>query len=213
MSQQGDKAVRPSYWMQACHELQTRDARMAALIAAYDGELLSSHGDAFVTLARAIVGQQVSVLAADRLWARLTAALGAVTPQAIVGAEVAVLRAAGLSQRKVEYLRDLAAHFVSGGIDPRGWAQKTDEAIIAELTAVRGIGRWTAQMFLIFHLLRPDVWPYDDLGLRRALVQHYGLPEEAAPRFWLEAGERWRPWRTVATWYLWRSLDPVPVAY
>ncbi|BBD77015.1 HhH-GPD family protein [Hydrogenophilus thermoluteolus] len=206
--------VRPPYWETACAELRARDPKMAELIAQYDGELLGSHGDPFVTLARAIVGQQVSVVAADRLWERFTAAVdGVVSPERVWAVEPEVLRGAGLSARKVEYLRDLARHAQEGSLDPERWAEMSDEAIIGALTAVRGIGRWTAEMFLIFHLLRPDVWPADDLGLRKALVARYGLPAKQPLAAWRSAGERFRPWRTVATWYLWRSLDPVAVAY
>jgi DNA-3-methyladenine glycosylase II len=147
------------------------------------------------------------------VWRRLLATLPAPTPQAVAATAPEVLRACGLSARKVEYLRDLAGHFLAGRLHTARWDAMDDSAIIAELTDVRGIGRWTAEMFLIFHLWRPDVWPIDDLGLRRALVRHAGLPEKAPRRVWLEAGERWRPWRTAATWYFWRSLEAAPVIY
>jgi DNA-3-methyladenine glycosylase II len=114
---------------------------------------------------------------------------------------------------KAEYAIDLASHFSEGRIHPRRWARMADEDIIAELIDVRGIGRWTAEMFLIFHLLRPNVWPVDDLGLLKAVSLHYGNGGKITPRIANELGERWQPWRTVATWYLWRSLDPVAVAY
>lgn len=204
--------LHPSYWREACAELASRDAVLAELIARYEGELLASHGDPFVTLARAIVGQQVSVAAADRLWVRLGAALGGViAPERVIATPPEALRAAGLSRQKVAYLRDLAEH--ARRWEPAAWGALSDEALIRELTTVQGIGRWTAEMFLIFHLLRPDVWPADDLGLRRALVQFYGVAADSRPAVWRAAGERFRPWRTVATWYLWRALDPVPVAY
>lgn len=203
----------PDYWQEAGRELAHRDAVMASLVARYARPGLASRADPFGTLARSIVGQQISVRAADAVWARFAAALGAVTPEAVAAAGVAGLAGCGLSQRKIEYLVDLAAHFVSGRIDPARWSGLDDEAVIAELTDVRGIGRWTAEMFLIFHLLRPDVFPLDDTGLQRAVFEHYFGGEKQTLRVVAQLSERWRPWRTVATWYLWRSLDPVPVEY
>jgi DNA-3-methyladenine glycosylase II len=125
----------------------------------------------------------------------------------------AVLRGCGLSQRKAEYLADLAGHFASGRLDPRSWRKLDDEALIAALVDVKGIGRWTAEMFLIFHELRPDVLPIDDLGLQRAMAIHYRNGRPFTRRAMIAHAESWRPWRSVATWYLWRSLDPIPVEY
>lgn len=186
---------------------------MAGLIERYAGLGLSSRGDAFGTLARSIVGQQISVKAADAVWARFAAAVGAVTPAAVLAAGPAGLTDCGLSKRKIEYVVDLAGHFASGRIEPSRWARMEDDAIIGELVDVRGIGRWTAEMFLIFNLLRPDVFPLDDIGLQRAAFGFYFGGEKQPRRVLAELGERWRPWRTVATWYLWRSLDPIPVEY
>ncbi|HPU80916.1 MAG TPA: DNA-3-methyladenine glycosylase 2 family protein, partial [Accumulibacter sp.] len=123
------------------------------------------------------------------------------------------LRACGLSARKVEYVVDLARHFDDGQIDVAHWSAMSDSEIISELTAVRGIGVWTAEMFLIFNQLRPDVFPLDDIGLQKAVARHYCHGERPGRRLLVEHGERWRPWRSVATWYLWRSLDPLPVEY
>jgi len=126
------------------------------------------------------------------------------------------LRACGLSQRKVEYIRDLAGHFLSGALQPERWPGLDDEELIRELTDVRGIGRWTAEMFLIFNLMRPDVLPLDDIGLQRAMAMHYNGGEELPRKDLRSIGEGWRPWRpwrSVATWDLWRALDPEPVEY
>ncbi|MGD9786782.1 MAG: DNA-3-methyladenine glycosylase [Sulfuricellaceae bacterium] len=203
----------PAYWNQASDELAQRDATLAPLIARHRHESLKSRGDPFATLARSIVGQQISVKASESVWQRFLAALPAPTPEAVAAAAPEALRACGLSQRKVEYIRDLAGHFREGRIHPAKWTAMDDEAIIAELTDVRGIGRWTAEMFLIFNLMRPDVLPLDDIGLQRAMALHYN-GGEALPRKELRAiGESWRPWRSVATWYLWRALDPEPVEY
>jgi DNA-3-methyladenine glycosylase II len=186
---------------------------MAGLIARYPDAVLGHRGDAFQTLARAIVGQQISVKAADRVWARLVDTLPAVSPAALADLAPDALAGCGLSQRKREYLVDLARHFVDKRIDPARWRHRDDAAVIAELTDVRGIGRWTAEMFLIFFLHRPDVWPVDDIGLQKAVAAHYLGGERAGIGALRELGERLRPWRTVATWYLWRSLDPVIVQY
>ncbi|MGB4912668.1 MAG: DNA-3-methyladenine glycosylase [Candidatus Dechloromonas phosphoritropha] len=203
----------PTYWQQAARELAAADERMGELVERYGGLGLVSRGDPFATLARSIVGQQISVKAADSVWGRFVAALPEVSPQAVMVAGEEGLAGCGLSRRKSEYVRDLAAHFVAGRLDPSAWAALDDEALIAALTEVRGIGRWTAEMFLIFNQLRPDVFPLDDLGLRRAVFERYFAGSKQSRQVLAEFGERWRPWRSVATWHLWRSLDPLPVEY
>ncbi|MGE5161510.1 MAG: DNA-3-methyladenine glycosylase family protein [Betaproteobacteria bacterium] len=191
---------------------------MARIIDGHPRGALVSRGDAFSTLARSIVGQQISVKAADAVWGRFRAACGEeITPRSVLRRRATTLRSCGLSERKVEYIRDLCEHFVSGRVDPARFAGQGDEAIIEELTDIRGIGRWTAEMFLIFNLLRPNVLPLDDLGLLRAVSLHYLDGEAIAGREGRARVEAlaavWAPWRSVATWYLWRSLDPVPVEY
>jgi len=203
----------PNYWQQACSELALADPVMAGIVASYAGSTLVSRGDPFATLARSIVGQQISVKAADSVWARFVAALPAITPADVLEISPELLRACGLSARKVEYVGDLARHFSDGQIHTERWSRMSDEEIITELTAVRGIGVWTAEMFLIFNQLRPDVFPLDDIGLQKAAALHYFNGKRPLRRELATLGERWRPWRSVATWYLWRSLDPVPVDY
>ena len=203
----------PDYWQHASAALAQRDPVMGALVERFSGASLVSRGDPFVTLARSIVGQQISVKAADSVWLRLSTALPLIAPEPLLACASETLRGCGLSARKVEYLGDLARHFRSGEIHLSRWSSMSDQEIIAELTAVRGIGVWTAEMFLIFNQLRPDVFPLDDIGLQKAVALHY-FAGERPPRKTLAAyGERWRPWRSVATWYLWRSLDPLPVEY
>jgi len=203
----------PAYWQTACDELAAADPVMATLIARYPDCVLGTRGDPFQTLARAIVGQQISVKAADSIWARFEGLAERVEPARIVALDLEALAACGLSRRKGEYLRDLAGHFVDGRIRPARWKNRDDESVIAELVDVRGIGRWTAEMFLIFNLRRPDVWPVDDIGLQKAVAVHYLAGERPTPKALLQQGERHAPWRTVATWYLWRSLDPLVVQY
>ena len=203
----------PDYWELACADLASADPVMAALIARYPDTVLTTRGDPFQTLARAIIGQQISVKAADSVWARFAAFVQTVRPEHVATLELDALATCGLSRRKAEYLRDLAGHFVDGRVQPSRWERMTDEAVIAELVDVRGVGRWTAEMFLIFNLLRPDVWPVDDIGLQKAVALHYLDNARPTPGVLRRHGERHAPWRTVATWYLWRSLDPTVVQY
>ena len=205
--------MKPEYWDRAKRSLARRDPVMGAIMRAHPKIFLARRGEPFMTLARAIVGQQISVKAAQSVWDRFAACVGAVTPENVLLKERPVLRACGLSDRKTEYIADLAQHFANGSIHVQRWPAMSDEAIIAELVEVRGIGRWTAEMFLIFSLLRPDVFPLDDLGLQKGIRVAYYANRKVALSTMRRIGERWRPWRSVATWYLWRSLDPVPVEY
>ncbi len=203
----------PEYWEKARADLIKRDRIMRKIIPKYEGLHLVSRGDPFVTLARAIVGQQISVKAAEAVWQRFKDACPRTSPGAVLRMAPEDLAACGLSKRKSEYLLDLAGHFKSGSIHVASWDTMDDEAIIAELTAIRGIGRWTAEMFLIFNLLRPNVFPVDDLGLLKAISLHYFSGEPVSRSEAREVSANWEPWRTVGTWYMWRSLDPVPVEY
>ncbi|MCK9509391.1 MAG: DNA-3-methyladenine glycosylase [Pigmentiphaga sp.] len=206
--------AKPDYWEEARAVLRERDRVLNRLIPEESGSFLLSRGDPFCTLARAVVGQQISLKAADAIWQRCEAACGPVmTPVSLQRVGVEGLRKAGLSQRKAEYLYDLANHFVSEQVHPALWSDMDDLSIVSELTAIRGIGRWTADMFLIFNLRRPDVLPLDDLGLLRAISHHYFSGEPVSRFEAREVAQAWSPWCTVATWYLWRSLDPVSVEY
>ena len=205
------------FWDDACKHLSKRDRVMKKLIPRFADGRLESRGDAFTTLARSIVGQQISVKAAQAVWDRFAALTSSpshrLEPAVVLGLEAPQIRAAGLSARKVEYLCDLAQHFESGAVHVAEWQHMDDEAIIEELVAIRGIGRWTAEMFLIFHELRPDIFPVDDIGLQKAVALHYRDGERMAIAELRTFGLRWSPYRSVATWYLWRSLDPIPVEY
>jgi DNA-3-methyladenine glycosylase II len=201
--------MKPEYWERAKRALR-KDPVMAAIMRRHPGVYMTVRGEPFMTLARAICGQQISVKAAQSVWNRVVACCGAVTPEKVLARKRTELRACGLSDRKTEYIADLAQHFADGRIHARDWPRMSDEQIIAELTDVRGIGRWTAEMFLMFNLLRPDVFPLDDLGLQKGIRAAY---RKTSLKSMNKLGETWRPWRSVATWYLWRSLDPVPVEY
>lgn len=200
----------PAYWEQASRELAARDEVMQRLVRECDGLQLGSRGDAFATLARSMVGQQISVKAAQSVWQRLLAELGAMAPPAVLAADVARLRACGLSGQKAGYILDLASHFASGALDPARWHDLDDETLVAQLTEVKGIGRWTAEMFLIFYLARPDVLPVADVGVQRAMRVQYNKGKPLTAAKMARIGKGWAPWRSVATWYLWRSLDAVP---
>lgn len=213
--------VTPHYWEDACRHLSKRDRVMRKLIADHGSAGLQSRGDAFTTLARSIVGQQISVKAAQAVWERLVVVLGGsaeahrepLSPVTMLGKTTDELRQAGLSARKVEYMLDLARHFAEGRVHVAQWQEMEDELIIEELVDIRGIGRWTAEMFLIFHLMRPNVLPLDDLGLIKGISQSYFSGEPVSRAEARDVAEAWSPYRTVGTWYLWRSLDPLPVAY
>lgn len=210
---------KPPWWDDATIALSAADPVLAGLVVAYPGLHLARRSDPFTTLARAIVGQQISVKAAQAIWDRLAAAGGGVgtpprlDPSRLRRMRLASLTKVGLSGRKAEYLRDLAGHFVSGALDPSTWPALDDEALIDALVDVKGIGRWTAEMFLIFHELRPDVLPLDDIGLQKAIALHYFGGKRRARSTLERLARRWRPYRSAATWYLWRSLDPIPVEY
>jgi DNA-3-methyladenine glycosylase II len=206
-------SVTPEYWAQACAHLARKDRVLKKLIPQFGDAILESRGDAFVTLARSIVGQQISVKAAQTVWDRFAALSRKLTPAGVLKLKVDDMRAAGLSARKVEYLVDLALHFDSGALHVKGWQDMDDEAIIAELVAIRGIGRWTAEMFLMFHLMRPNVLPLDDIGLINGISRNYFSGEPVSRSDVREVAQAWAPYCTVATWYIWRSLDPLPVAY
>ncbi len=168
--------------------------------------------DAYGALLRAIVGQQLSTKAARTIYGRVCELFGGSTPspEQLLKASEEDLRAAGLSGRKVEYIRDLATHVLDGELELDLLNDLADEEVIAEIVAVRGLGQWTAEMFLLFHLERPDVLSGGDLGIRKAIQVEYGLPEMPTPQQVLEIGEPWRPHRSLASLYLWESLAAVP---
>jgi len=201
----------PSYWNDAAGELARRDPVLKILIRNNDGPYLESRSDAFTTLARSIIGEQISVQAAESVWQKLLESVGALGPAAIVRMDPSKLRACGLSSKKSHYLIDLAEHFLDGSLAQQQWSENDDEQLIAELTKVKGIGRWTAEMFLIFFMMRPDILPADDIGLQRAMSLHYNNGKPLSKLKIRQIAIEWQPWRTVATWYLWRSLDPIPL--
>jgi len=213
MSKPPEILLVPHYWEQAKLELMKRDRIMKKLIPRFGDLQLVRRGDPFMTLARSIVGQQISVKAAQSVWERLMLACPKMTPTQVKRHGHVKLATCGLSKRKAEYLMDLSAHFLDGSLHEKDWESMEDEAVIAELIQIRGIGRWTAEMFLIFNMLRPDILPLDDLGLVKGISINYFSGEPVSRSDAREVAANWEPWRTVATWYMWRSLDPIPLEY
>ncbi len=199
----------PADWPEAKSHLARRDKVLRKLVRTYPDAELGLRGDAFQTLARSIVGQQISVKAAQSIWARFAEAAGKVTPANVVALKTETLRACGFSGMKAAYVQDLAFRFQTGLVKPRRWTRMNDEAIIEDLIQVKGIGRWSVQMFLIFHMIRPDVLPVGDLGLQRAMERQYNDGEPLTKDDMRRIAEPWTPFSSVATWYMWRSLDPV----
>ena len=203
----------PGYWQDAKEELMKRDRIMRKLIPQFGDMHLVSRGDPFNTLAQAIVSQQISIKAAEAIWRRVMDLCPKCTPAQIIKAGPEKLAACGLSKRKAEYILDLAEHFRAKLVHVDKWADMDDEEVISELVQIRGIGRWTAEMFLIFNLLRPNVLPLDDLGLLKGISINYFSGEPVSRSDMREVAANWEPWRTVGTWYLWRSLEAAPVVY
>lgn len=213
------RLMTPHYWNDAKKHLSESCPVMKKLITQHKGEGLVPRADGFYSLLRAIVGQQISVKAADSVWAKVEKAVKPLTPKKLLATPDEKLRACGLSGQKVAYARNIAEFYKARQTHAGAWGDHADEAIIAQLTAIKGIGSWTAEMFLMFHLARPDVLPLKDLGLLKAMNLYYVGEEKLTGKKWLSPKEYetiaapWAPYRTVATWYLWRALDPVPVAY
>jgi DNA-3-methyladenine glycosylase II len=199
----------PEYGEEAKRHLARRDPVLRKLIRKYPDADLGTRGDAFQTLARSITGQQISVKAANSIWGRFAECAKKVNAKNVVALTPEAIRACGFSGSKVAYVKDLAERFHTRTLKPRRWVKMDDEAIIEDLVQVKGIGRWSVEMFLIFHMMRPNVLPVGDLGLQRAMEKSYNKGEPLTRDQMREIGAKWAPWSTVATWYLWRSLDPV----
>lgn len=200
----------PKYWQEALIYLRDQDTVMAQLIDAYPNEVLKSQGNPFATLMRAVVGQQISIKVADAIWQRLEAQMAVFSPAYFLTIEEDLLRQWGLSRPKISYLKAIAWAFENQLLTPEHWETMSDEQVIQQLLKIRGIGQWTAEMFLIFYLNRPDILPLSDLGLLNAIKRHYDCQEKEKI---LGLAKSWQPYRTVATWYLWRSLDATIVQY
>lgn len=200
----------PADYAKARRLLMRRDPVLARLIKTHGpcGLAAAQRADHFTALVRAITGQQLSTKAAATIFARLVALMpgGQLTPDAMAAVTDEALRAAGMSRQKIAYFRDLTARVLSGELPLDSLDAMTDDEVIAALTRVKGIGRWSAEMFLMFRLHRPDVLPVDDLGIVNAVKNVYGLRKRPTADRIRKIGEAWKPYRSVASWYLWRSL-------
>jgi DNA-3-methyladenine glycosylase II len=206
----GSRASERDAWLAGALDLAAREPALARLIPASRAPRIEpQHPSTFATLARAIAYQQLSGKAAATIWGRVCAQFpdGVPQPRALLTKRVPTLRACGLSAAKVAAVRDLAAHVVRGDVVPERLPSLTDAEVVECLTRVRGIGPWSAEMHLIFALGRRDVWPVGDLGVRVGLQRILGLAQPPTPREMPTLGERYRPWRTLASWYAWRALE------
>jgi len=201
----------PDYWDEAKAHLRRVDPLMGGLIDRFEEPPLRSRGRLFETLVHAIVGQQISAKAADAIWGRFLEAVGEVEPSRVLSVSPETLRGVGLSGRKVEYIQGLAQE--GDWLESQAWSTFENSEVERALCRLRGIGPWTAEMVMIFSLLRPDILPLGDIGVVRCIEKYYADGARLAPSQLMEFAEPWRPFRTVAVWYLWRSLDPEPVEY
>ena len=204
---------KPFFWEKAKKDLISKDKRLGRIIETYPKDFLFSKSDPFYTLARSIVGQQISVKAAQAVWERYEKKIKKVNPKNTLNMHFMTLKSCGLSKQKISYLKSLSVCFIEKKINPTKWYKYSDEEIISELTKIKGIGRWTAEMYLIFNLCRPDIFPADDLGLIKGICNCYNIRYPITKEHAIKLSQRWKPYRSVATWYFWRSLDPIPVEY
>ena len=204
---------KPFFWEKAKKVLISKDKKLGRIIKSYPRDFLFSKSDPYYTLARSIVGQQISVKAAQAVWNRYEKKIKKVTPRNTLKMHFMSLKACGLSRQKISYLKSLSQGFINKEINPKNWKNYSDEEIISELIKIKGIGRWTAEMFLIFNLCRPDIFPVDDLGLIKGICNCYDIKYPITKENAIKMSNKWKPYRSVATWYFWRSLDPIPVEY
>ena len=204
---------KPFFWEKAKKALISKDKKLGKIISNYPKDFLFSKSDPFYTLARSIVGQQISVKAAQAVWVKFEKKVINVNPSNVKKMHFMKLKSCGLSKQKINYLKSLSDAFITKKIIPDNWKNYSDEEIINELITIKGIGRWTAEMYLIFNLCRPDVFPADDLGLIKGICNCYKIEYPIEKNKAITMSKKWKPYRSVATWYFWRSLDPIPVEY
>lgn len=203
---------KPKYWEDAKKYLISKDKKLGKLIVKYP-DYLKSRKDPFFSLCKSIVGQQISVQAANAVWKKLEAKAKKMKPENILKLTTRQLASCGLSRQKIDYLKILARKFHTGEIDIKKLKKMNDDEAIKYLSQVKGIGKWTAEMFLFFNQLRPNIFPIQDIGLLRAISVNYKTSYPPTSKELEKYQKKWSPYCTVATWYLWRSIDPVPVNY
>ena len=207
------KSSNPPYWNKARRHLLAADPALATIIKKCGQGKLVARNDGFFSLARSIVGQQISVKAAQSIWGKLEQEVGEISPERVIKRTALELRKCGVTRQKSQYLLDLAHHFTIGNLGKQNWTDLDDHQVKSLVTQIKGVGPWTAEMFLMFHLLRPDILPTGDVGIQKAMKLHFNQNKKMTAEEMIARAEPWRPWRSVASWYLWRSIDPLPVDY
>ena len=206
-----NKPLSADDWAAACKHLARKDRVLRRLIPTYAGQMLRRDADGFAMLVRSVVWQQLSETSAQQLWKRFVALPGVCTPTGLLGTSDEAFKTIRLTQRKVGYLRDLAQWFAQNPKDALSWVDVGDDAVVGELLALRGLGRWNADLFLIFHLGRPNILPIDDAALLRGISAHYFSGEELSRSDAREVTQAWQPWGSVAAWLIWRSQNAMPL--
>jgi len=200
-------------WLLAINNLKKKDKILKKIINKYKSERITSKKNAFYTLTKSITGQQISVKAANSIWNKFERKIKKINPSSILKIKKIEIKKCGFSEQKIKYIFNVANFFKKNKNIEKKWKKIEDEKVINDLIQIKGIGRWTAEMFLIFYLLRPNIFPYSDIGLQKAVSVNYNLKYPLKESEVKKLKKKWQPWSTVATWYLWRSLDPIPVKY
>ena len=204
----------PHYWKKAKNYLSSKDKVMKNLIKRYNDTTLSTRKDVFYSLCKSIIGQQISVAAANSVYKKFnTACKGKITPQSVKKLGITKLKKCGLSKQKAKGIKELSIKFINKSFDPSLIKKMNDEEAIEYLSTLRQIGRWSAEMILLFTYNRPNIWPIQDIGLLRAISKNFNkkyLPPESYVKY---LNKKFSPYCSVATWYLWRSIDPEPIQY
>ena len=204
----------PKYWQESKAFLSNVDPDLLKLFLRYADYNISSRGEALETLLRSIVGQQISVQAAASVWGKLANKIGKIKPENVLLLSFEDLRTCGLSKQKAQYIINICDHFMSCSIkDHSYWEGRSFESVYQELITIKGVGPWTAEMFGMFYLLEPDIFPIKDIGIIRAMNQIYGEGKTLSKDKIIEISEQWKPYRSVACWFLWKSIDSEDVQY
>ena len=206
--------TQPEYWQQSKEFLSNVDPSLARLFLEHPDYNISSKGEALETLLRSIVGQQISVQAATSVWVKLANKIGKIRPENVLSISLEDLKSCGLSKQKAQYIINICNHFIACSIkDHSYWDDRTFKSIYEELITIKGVGPWTAEMFGMFYLLEKDIFPIKDIGIIRAMNQIYGDGEILSKDKIIEISEQWKPYRSVACWFLWRSIDAEDIQY
>ena len=201
------------YWNKALIHLKQKDKILAKIILHHKSDYLLISNDKYTSLLRAIIGQQISVKAAHSIWLKFSKKYNKINPKKIADEKNYNLKKLGLSRQKVLYVKNISHYFLENKKRIKNWHQLSDEEVIQDLITIKGIGIWTAEMFLMFSLGRPNIFPINDLGFLKAISINYNKSLPLNKKFLDKLKKKWDPWCSVATWYLWRSIDPIPVNY